>query len=136
MTNPNNAVDELIAATPDWRNATLAELRGIILDSDPEIAEDVKWRRPSNPLGAPVWEHNGIVVVGNILKERVRLTFSAGASLPDPEGLFNSRLDSKTARAIDFYEGDAPNEAALRALIASGVEYNLAKKKPAKSNKK
>jgi hypothetical protein len=135
VTNPSKAVDDLIAATPDWRGATLAELRKIILDADPEMAEDAKWRRPSNPLGAPVWEHNGIVVVGNILKERVRLTFSAGASLPDPEGLFNSRLDSKTARAIDFYEGDAPNEAAVRALVVSGVEYNLAKKKPAKSRK-
>jgi hypothetical protein len=136
MPNPTKLIDDLIAETPDWRGATFAKLRKIIHDSDPEITEELKWRRPSNPMGAPVWEHNGIVCVGNILKERVRLTFFAGASLPDPYKLFNARLDSSTARAIDFYEGDKLNETAIGALIISGVEYNLAKTRPAKARKK
>jgi hypothetical protein len=109
----------------------LAELRRIIHDADPEITEEVKWKRPSNPMGAPVFEHNGIVCVANILKERVRLTWNAGASLPDPHKLFNSRLDSNTARALDVYEGDAIDESALRDLIRAGVERNLTKAKPA-----
>jgi hypothetical protein len=136
MPDPTELIDDLIAETPDWRGATFAKLRTIIHDSDPEITEELKWRRPSNPMGAPVWQHNGIVCVGNILKERVRLTFFAGVSLPDPYKLFNARLDSSTARAIDFYEGDNLNETALRALIISGMEYNLAKKRPTKSRKK
>jgi len=136
MPSPTKLIDDLIAETPDWRGATLAKLRKIIHDSDPEMTEELKWRRPSNPMGAPVWEHNGIVCVGNILKERVRLTFFAGASLPDPHKLFNARLDSSTARAIDSYEGDKLNRTALRALIKSGVEYNLAKGRSTKSRKK
>ena len=134
MPNPTELIDDMIAKTPDWRGATLAELRKIIHDADPEITEEVKWRRPSNPLGAPVWEHNGIVCIGGILKERVRLTLVAGASLPDPQKLFNAMLEGKS-RAIDFYEGDEVDETALKALIRSGVEHNLAKVKPAKARK-
>ena len=134
--SPNQEIDEMIAKTPDWRGATLAELRRIIHEADPEIAEEVKWKRPSNPMGAPVFEHDGIVCVANILKNSVRLTWNAGASLPDPQGLFNARLDSNTARAIDFYEGVKIDEAALKAIICAGVEGNLAKMKPAKSSKK
>jgi hypothetical protein len=136
MPESTDPIDDLIAKTPDWRGAAFAQLRKIIHDTDPEIIEAVKWRRPSNPMGAPVWEHNGIVFIGNILKERVRLTFNAGALLPDPQKLFNTRLDSKTARAIDFYEGDELNVTALKALIRSGVEHNLAKVKPAKAGKR
>jgi hypothetical protein len=135
MPNPTDLIDDLIAKTPDWRGATMAKVRKIIRDSDPEITEELKWRRPSSPMGAPVWQHNGIVCVGNILKERVRLTFFAGASLPDPHKLFNARLDSGTARAIDFREGDKLNETALRALILSGVRHNLTKKGPTQSRK-
>jgi hypothetical protein len=136
MLESTDPIDEMIAKTPDWRGATLARLRQVILEADPEMREAVKWRRPSNPLGAPVWEHNGIVCVGNILKERVRITFNAGAMLPDPQKLFNARLDSNTARAIDFYEGDRLNETALKALIRSGVEHNLARVKLGKSGKR
>jgi len=135
MPNPSEPVDEMIAKTPDWRGATLAKLRKIIHDADPDIAEEVKWRRPSNPMGVAVWEHNGIVCFGAVLKERVRLTLNAGASLPDPQKLFNAMLNGKS-RAIDIYEGDKLNEAALKAFIKSGVEYNLAKVKPAKIRKK
>ncbi len=136
MPDPSDPIDALISKTSDWRGATLAKLRKIIHDADPEIAEEVKWRRPSNPMGAPVWEHNGIVCVGNILKERVRLTFNAGAMLPDPQKLFNARLDSNKVRAIDYYEGDKLNAIALKALIRSGVEHNLAKVKLGKASKR
>jgi hypothetical protein len=127
MPNPSELIDEMIAKTPDWRGTTLADLRRIIRDADPQIIEEVKWKRPSNPMGAPVFEHNGIVCIANILKERVRLTWNAGASLPDPQGLFNARLDSNTARALDVREGDTINESALKDLIRAGVERNLAK---------
>jgi hypothetical protein len=136
MPESTDPIDDLIAKTPDWRGATFAKLRKVIHDADPEIIEEVKWRRPSNPMGAPVWEHNGIVCVGNILKERVRLTFNAGAMLPDPQKLFNARLDSNTVRAIDIYEGDKLNVTALKALIRSGVEHNLAKVKLGKASKR
>jgi hypothetical protein len=133
---PSELIDEIIAATPDWRGATLARLRRIIHDADPEITEEVKWKRPSNPMGAPVFEHDGIVCIGGILKERVRLTLVEGASLPDPHKLFNVMLESKKTRAIDIYEGDELDETALSALIRSGVEHNLAKVKPATARKK
>ncbi len=136
MANPTGLIDELITKTPDWRGATFAKLRKVVHDADPKIIEEVKWRRPSNPLGTPTWEHNGIVCVGNILKERVRLTFFAGASLPDPHKLFNTRFGSKTVRGIDFYEGDKPNATALKALIRAAVKHNLAKASPAKARKK
>jgi hypothetical protein len=136
MSNPTDPIDHLIAKTPDWRGATFAKLRKLIHDADPDITEELKWRRPSNPMGAPVWEHNGIVCIGNVLKERVRLTLPAGASLPDPHKLFNARLESNKVRAIDIYEGDKLNETALRVLIRSGVEYNLTKVKLAKARKR
>ena len=90
MPKPSKEIDELIAATPDWRGASLAELRRIIHDADPEIIEEVKWKRPSNPMGAPVFERNGIVCTASILKERVRLSFPAGLSLPDPQGILSA----------------------------------------------
>jgi hypothetical protein len=135
MPKRSDLIDDMIAKTPDWRGATLAKFRKIVHDADPEITEEVKWRRPSNPMGVAVWEHNGIVCFGGILKERVRLTLVAGASLPDPQKLFNAMLNGKS-RAIDVYEGDKLNETALKALIRSGVEHNLAKVKPAKVRKR
>ncbi len=134
MPRQSELIDELIATTPDWRGETLARLRRIIHDADPEITEEVKWKRPSNPMGAPVWEHNGIVCIGGILKERVRLTLAAGASLPDPKKLFNAMLEGK-ARAIDVYEGDEINEDALKALIRAVVVKNLAKARPVRAKK-
>lgn len=121
-------VDELIAKTPDWRGAKLAKLRKIVRDADSQIAEDVKWRRPSNPLGSAVWAHDGIVCVGIVLKERVRLAFFAGASLPDPKHLFNAQLLGKS-RAIDVSERDVLDQRALKVLVRAGVEHNLAKKR-------
>jgi len=134
MPDPSELIDDMIAKTADWRGATLAKLRKIVHDADPEITEEVKWRRPSNPGGTPVWEHNGIVCIGVILKERVRLTMVAGSSLPDPQKVFNAMLTGKS-RAIDIYEGDKLNETALKALVRAGVELNLAKVKPARLRK-
>ena len=131
MPNRSKHIDEMITNTPDWHGATLAELRRVIHEADPEITEEVKWRRPSNPMGSAVFEHNGIVCIGVLLKERVRLVLAEGASLPDPDKLFNAQLEGNKSRAIDFYEGDALNEAALKSLIRAGVEHNLAKVKPA-----
>lgn len=132
MPNPAELIDNLIAATPDWRGATLGRLRKVIHDADPEMTEEWKWVRPRSS-GTPVWEHNGIVCFGAILKQRVRLTLWEGASLPDPQRLFNAMLEGSQARAIDLYEGDKLNETALKALIRSGVEHNLAKTKPAQA---
>jgi hypothetical protein len=134
MPGRSELIDELIAKTPDWRGATLAKLRKIVHAADPEITEEVKWRRPANPMGAAVWEHNGMVCIGVILKERVRLTLVAGASLPDPQNLFNAMLNGKS-RAVDVYEGDRLEEAALKDLIRAGVELNLAKARPAKARR-
>jgi hypothetical protein len=125
-------VDELIAKTPGWRGATLARLRKIVHEADPEIAEDVKWRRPSNPNGSAVFAHDGVVCFGIVLKERVRLSFSAGASLPDPRKLFNAQLLGKS-RAIDIAEGEKVDESALKALVRAGVDRNRAKAKTAKT---
>ena len=134
MPDPNELIDEMIQQTPDWRGAALAEFRRVIHDADPEIVEEWKWVRPRSS-GTPVWEHDGIVCFGGILKERVRLTLWVGASLPDPQGLFNAMLEGNKSRAVDIYEGDEINESALRALVRSGVEYNLAKVKPPRPSK-
>ena len=131
MPNQSEEIDELIAATLDWRGTTLAELRRIIHDADPEIIEEVKWKRPSNPTGAPVFAHAGVVCVANILKERVRLSFPAGLSLPDPQKILSAVTEGNKTRIIDLREGDAVNESALKALIRAAVERNLAKAKPA-----
>ncbi|MDO8848263.1 MAG: DUF1801 domain-containing protein [Coriobacteriia bacterium] len=125
-------IDDMIAKTPGWRGETLARLREVIHVADPDITEDVKWMRPANPIGSAVFEHNGIVCVGVILKERVRLGFWEGASLPDPHGLYNAQLEGNKSRAIDYYEGDDLRERALTSLIRAGVEHNLAKVKPHK----
>ena len=132
MPNPSEEIDELIAKTLDWRGTTLAELRRIIHDADSEITEEVKWKRPSNPMGAPVFGHNGTVCVANILKERVRLSFPAGLSLPDPQKILSAVTEGNKTRIIDLREGDTVNETALKDLIRASVERNLAKVKPAR----
>jgi hypothetical protein len=118
-------IDELIANTPDWRGATIARLRKIIHDADPDVVEEWKW------MGSPVFSHGGIVCVITLLKNKVKLTFSEGAGLADPDKLFNAGLEGNKWRAIDSYEGDQIDESALKALIRSGVEHNIAKAKPA-----
>ncbi len=111
----------------DWRESTLSHLRGIIMTTDASIIEEVKWRKPSNPDGVPVWSHNGILCIGNILKNAVRLTFPHGAQIRDPKKLFNTRLDSRRVRAIDFRESEPVKEAALRAILLEAVGLNKSK---------
>ena len=117
-------VDEKLRTLSDWRGARLAQLRRLIREVDPEVAESIKWRKPSNPLGVPTWEHDGIICTGETYKDKVKLTFATGASLEDPARLFNSSLDGGTRRAIDFKEGDEVDEAAFKALIREAVELN------------
>jgi hypothetical protein len=135
MPHRSRAIDAIIAATPDWRGATLARLRTIVQEADPEITETVKWRKPSNPLGSAVFEHDGIVCIGILLKERVRLAFEHGASLPDPEKMFNAQLEGKVSRALDFHEGEAPKKTTLKALIRAAVEHNRAHAKRARKER-
>jgi hypothetical protein len=115
--------------TSNWRPALLSRLRALILAADPEMVEVVKWRKPTNPAGVPVFEHDGIVCTGETYKDKVKLTFAHGASLPDPKRLFNSSLDAGTRRAIDFPEGATIDEAAFNALVRAAVAFNVSKKK-------
>ena len=119
-------IDDIIKQTDDWRGAKLAQLRTIITGADPDIVEAVKWKKPSRPEGVPVWEHAGIICVADTLKQAVRLTFPKGAQLSDPARIFNTRLDSKTVRAVDFYEGGTVDASALQALIREAVGVNSA----------
>src|SRR2546429_2954609 len=109
-------IDDIVRRMAGWRGERLSQLRALIRGADPGVIEEVKWKKPSRPEGVPVWSHDGIVCIGEALKNAVRLTFPKGAQLKDPKGLFNTRLDSKTVRAIDFHEGDAINASALKAL--------------------
>ena len=126
---PAALIDARIAALADWRGATLAAIRALIHEADPDIVETVKWRKPSNPNGVPVWEHAGLLCTGEVYKTYVKLTFANGASLADQTGLFNASLDGGTRRAIDLREGDMPDPGAFRALIAEAVAFNLSKKR-------
>jgi hypothetical protein len=119
-------VDAIIGQSDDWRGQKLAQLRSVVLAADPAVIEEVKWKKPSRPEGVPVWSHNGILCTGEMLKSAVRLTFPKGAHIKDPGGLFNTRLDSKTVRAIDTREGDAVNDAALTALVRAAMRLNEA----------
>ena len=124
--SPSELIDARIAALSDWRGETLARVRALIKEADPEMVEEVKWRKPSNAmLGVPVWSHAGIVCTGETYKNVVKLTFAHGAALKDPTGLFNASLDGNTRRAIDIREGDKIDEKALKALIRAAVALNL-----------
>ncbi len=117
-------IDNIIKNMSDWRGERLSQLRTIINDADPELIEEVKWKKPSKPEGVPVWSHDGIICIGEALKSAVRLTFPKGALIKDPKKLFNTRLDSKSVRAIDFSENDAINEVSLKELIRETVAMN------------
>src|SRR5712672_2115309 len=116
-------IDQLIAKLTDWRGKTLASIRKSILEADREIIEEWKW------MGSPVWSRDGMIAVGNAHKEKVKLTFSHGASLPDPDKLFNAGLEGKVWRAIDVFEGDKINERALKNLVRAAVNHNQTKLK-------
>ncbi len=107
----------------------MSQLRAVIKQADPATIEEVKWKKPSNPMGVPVWSHDGTICIGDTLKNAVRLTFPKGAQMKDPKKLFNTRLDSKTVRAIDFHEGETVDEAALKALILDAVGLNTPKER-------
>jgi len=117
-------IDARIRELRDWRGETLARIRILIKQTDPEVVEEVKWRKPSSPGGVPVWSHAGMICTGETYKNVVKLTFARGASLADPSGLFNSSLEGNTRRAIDFHEGDKIDEKALQALIRAAVALN------------
>ena len=127
MESPSELIDAKIAGLRDWRGEMLAKLRKLIKAADPKITEDVKWRKPANPNGVPVWEHDGIICTGETYKDKVKLTFAKGAALDDPSGLFNSSLDGNVRRAIDLFEGDKINETAFKAPIRAAVALNAAK---------
>jgi hypothetical protein len=122
-------IDSRIAALADWRGETLARIRKLIKEVDPGVTEELKWRKPSNPSGVPVWEHAGMICTGETYKDKIKLTFAKGASLDDPSGLFNSSLTGGTRRAIDIHEGEDIDEAAFKALIGEAVAVNLASEK-------
>jgi len=131
--NPSERIDLLIESLRDWRGKTLATVRKTILEADREIIEEWKW------MGSPVWARDGMIAVGNAHKDKVKLTFSHGASLPDPDKLFNAGLGGNAWRAIDLFEGDKINERALRNLIRAAVDYNqikLRSKAPARTRAK
>ena len=121
-------IDEKIAGLGDWRGQTLARVRAAIKAADPEVVEEVKWRKPSNPSDVPTWSHAGIICTGETYKDKIKLTFARGASLADPSKLFNASLDAGTRRAIDIREGEAIDEKALQALIKEAAAVNLAHK--------
>src|ERR1700722_9794634 len=126
--NPSERIDQLIAGLTAWRGKTLATVRKTILEADPEIIEEWKW------MGSPVWSRDGMIAVANAHKDKVKITFSHGASLPDPDKLFNATLGGGTWRAIDFLEGDKINKPALKNLVRAAIDYNqikLKKKAPA-----
>jgi hypothetical protein len=127
--NASEQIDEFIAGLTDWRGEMLADLRRIIREADPEIVEEWKW------MGAPVFSDQGVVCVANAFKDKVKLTFDEGASLPDPDTLFNNGLGGKKWRAIDLHEGDEVNESSLKVLVRAGVDFNRAKAKPAAKKK-
>ena len=130
---PSQLIDARIKELGGWRGETLARMRKLIREADPEVVEEVKWRKPSNGmLGVPVWEHDGIICTGETYKAVVKLTFAQGASLEDPAGLFNSSLDGNVRRAIDIHEGEKINATAFKALIRAAVALNTASKKPTK----
>ena len=113
----------------DWRAQRLAQVRALIREADPDAAEMVKWRKPSNPAGVPVWEHDGILLTGETYRDKVKLTFAQGAALEDSSRLFNSSLDGNTRRSIDIREGDAIDEEALKALVRAAAVLNAARKR-------
>jgi hypothetical protein len=131
--SPARLIDARIKAMGDWRGETLARMRALIKAADPDIVEEVKWRKPSNPNGVPVWEHDGIVCTGETYKAAVKLTFANGAALLDPDGVFNASLDGNQRRAIDIHEGETIDEKAFKALVRAAVAHNVGKAKKKKA---
>ncbi|HEU4382524.1 MAG TPA: DUF1801 domain-containing protein [Anaeromyxobacteraceae bacterium] len=124
--SPSRSIDAKIEGLGDWRGHTLSRLRALIREADPEAVEEWKWVKPTSP-GVPVWSHDGLICTGEVYKDKVKMTFAKGASLPDPSRLFNSSLEGGTRRAIDLHEGDDVDEQALKALVRAAVTLNTSK---------
>ncbi|HET9131133.1 MAG TPA: DUF1801 domain-containing protein [Terriglobia bacterium] len=122
--SPSQEIDAIVKASRDWRGKKLSQLRAVIRKADPGLVEEVKWKKPSKPEGVPVWSHDGILCVADTLKNAVRLTFPKGARIKDPTKFFNTRLDSKSVRAVDFFEDGVVDEPALKAIIREAVTLN------------
>ena len=124
--SPSELIDARIEELGDWRGEMLSRVRGIIKEADPDVVEEWKWVKPTNP-GTPVWSHDGIISTGETYKSVVKMTFAKGAALEDPSGLFNSSLEGNTRRAIDLHEGEEIDEEALKALVRAAVTLNESK---------
>ncbi|WP_266082026.1 DUF1801 domain-containing protein [Haladaptatus caseinilyticus] len=122
--SPSELIDARIEELSDWRGTTLSQMRGLIKEADPDVVEEVKWRKPSNPQGVPVWTHSGNICTGETYKKKVKLTFAKGASLEDPASLFNASLNAKVSRAIDIHEGYEIDEKAFKSLVRDAVALN------------
>jgi hypothetical protein len=121
----SSLVDQRLQSIGGWRAETLAQMRRLIHEADPQITEDCKWSKPTNPMGVPVWSHAGIVCTGEAYKQTVKLTFMRGAALADPQQLFNASLEGNTRRAVDIREGELPDAEAFKALVRAAVAENL-----------
>jgi hypothetical protein len=122
--SPSQVIDGMLAGLGDWRGAALSRLRALIRQADPDVVEELKWKKPSNPTGVPVWSDGGIICTGEVYKDHVKLTFAKGASLDDPHGLFNASLNGNLRRAIDVHETDKVNGTAFKALVRAAVALN------------
>lgn len=122
----SQVIDALFAELGDWRAKTMSTLRALIKQADPDVVEELKWKKPSNPAGVPVWSDGGIICTGEVYKDHVKLTFAKGASVDDPHGLFNASLDGNMRRAIDVHDGESVNPAAFKALVRAAVALNKA----------
>jgi hypothetical protein len=121
---PSETIDAIIDELGDWRGDLLARIRDLIKQAEPDVVEEIKWRKASNPLGVPVWSRDGIICTGESYRDKLKLTFLNGALLEDPAGLFNASLDAKVRRVIDLHEGDEIDEAAFKALVRAAAELN------------
>ncbi|PRZ42880.1 hypothetical protein CLV47_104228 [Antricoccus suffuscus] len=117
-------IDKIVDQLGDWRGEMLARIRDLINQAEPGVVEEIKWQKPTNPLGVPVWSHEGIICTGETYKDKVKFTFAKGASLDDPSGLFNASLDANVRRGIDIHEGDEVDAKAFKALIRAAAELN------------
>jgi hypothetical protein len=122
--SPSKLIDARIKELPDWQAEVLSRVRRLIKQAEPEVVEELKWKKPSNPMGVPAWSHDGIICTGETYKDKVKLTFAKGASLGDPAGLFNSSLEGKMRRAIDLHEGDEIDEKAFKSLVRAAAALN------------
>ena len=127
-TSDEREITRILAKVGDWRGDTLSRIRELIKAADPEVVEEIKWRKPTNPDGVPTWSHDGIICTGEMYRGKVKLTFAQGASLDDPTGLFNASLEARVGRAIDIAEDDELDARAFKALIRAAVAHNTAAK--------